>query len=233
MSVAGAPSVADLFNAGLADDRDLRSLFRPSPVPARWPARRRRPNTGQSGEARTPARASRGPARARGASERGLLVVLDGSEAARHAVDYVGKLVGRHQGFRVCVAHVLPELPSDLLEHGGAGDPRLEERLESKLRAEQRRWIAARKREARRALGDAVASLRRTGLRPSAVTTRFCGPASEAGVADEILRLARTQKCLTVVIGRRRLSWLDHLFDVDLRADLARRGGAIAIWGIA
>jgi nucleotide-binding universal stress UspA family protein len=223
MSTARRPKVIDLFNAHLADDTDLWSLSRPP----------RRRDRSRPSRARTSARASRRPAGAPAPRERSLLVVLDGSEAARRAVAYVGRLVGRHRGFRVCVAAVLPELPSDLLEHGGAGDPQAEKRLGSSLRSEQRRWVAARRREARGGLDDAVASLRRAGLSSSAVTTRSCGPVNDARAADEILGLARSQRCGTVVVGRRRLSWFEHLFAVDLPADLARRGGGIAIWGVA
>lgn len=228
MAAAISPTVIELFNARLADEEDLRTLPKAPPaLPSKGPRTRARRAGPASARKAAPSRRRRSAA-----GERGLLVVLDESEVATRAVTYVGRLLGRHRGFRVCVAYVLPELPSDLLEHGGAADPRTEERLASSLRAEQRRWVADRKREAGGLLDEATRSLRRAGMRSNTLTTRFCGPVTSKAAADEILRLARAERCRTLVVGRRRLSWFGHLFADDLRADLARRGGTIAIWGI-
>lgn len=227
MATASSPTMIELFNARLADEEDLRTRPKAPPAPPPTGPRRRARRAGPA-SARTVAPSGRRFA----ASERGILVVLDESEVASHAVAYVGRLLGRHRGFRVCVAYVLPELPSGLLEHGGAADPRTELRLASSLRAEQRRWVAERKREAGGLIAEATRSLRRAGIASNALTTRFCGPIASGAVADEILRLARAHRCGTVVVGRRRLSWFGQLFAEDLRADLARRGGTIAIWGI-
>ncbi len=224
------PNVVDLFNAHLADQQDLQALphrargrgAEEQRLPARPAARRSRPGAGSSRRGRNGS----------GAAERGILLVLDESEAAPRAVTYLGRLVGRRRGFRVCVTWVLPELPSSLLEHGGAADARTEERLAASLRAEPRRWIAARKREARSAIDAAATSLRRAGLSSSTLSRRFCGPAGPAGAADEILALAAANRCRTVVVGRRRLSWFGHLFTENLREELVRRAGRIAIWGI-
>jgi nucleotide-binding universal stress UspA family protein len=224
MTAATSPNVVDLFNARLADEEDLRT----APPSQR---QRRKHRGADRGIARKTASHPR-RARQHAVSERGILVVLDESEMASRAVTYVGRLLGRRRGFRVCVAYVLPELPSGLLEHGGAAAPRSEERLASSLRAEQRQWIADRKREAGGLLDEAIRLLRRAGLRSDALTARFCGPVASGAAADEVLELARVQRCRTVVVGRRRLSWFGHLFAEDLRADLARRGGTIAIWGI-
>ena len=72
-----------------------------------------------------------------------LLVVLDDSAASRSAVKYVGKFVGKRRRFRICLVHVLPPLPPELLEHGGSEDPAKEARLEADLKAEQQLWISA------------------------------------------------------------------------------------------
>jgi hypothetical protein len=231
VATASSPTVIELFSARLADEEDLRTLPKAPPT---LPSKRPRTRARRAGlaSARKVAPFHRPRGRRSAAAERGLLVVLDESEVASRAVTYVGRLLGRHRGFRVCLAYVLPELPSGLLEHGGAADPRREERLASSLRAEQRRWVADRKREAGGLLDEAARSLRRAGMGSNALTTRFCGPVTSKAAADEILRLARAQRCRTVVVGRRRLSWFGHLFADDLRADLARRGGTIAIWGI-
>jgi len=162
----------------------------------------------------------------------GLLLVLGESAADSRAVAYVGRLLGRRRGFRVYLVYVLPEFPSGLLEHGGAADPETEERLSAALRTDRRAWIAERKKAARPLLGRASTSLRNAGVPARAVRTRFCGPVSESGVADQILRLARANRCRTVVVARHARSWLGLLFRGDLRAQLARRASRLAIWGI-
>lgn len=188
-------------------------------------------------------RAARGNARAivtspghrslaSGAGERSLLLVLDESPEAKRAVAYVGSVLGRRRGFRVCIAYILPELPPRFLENGGAGDPGAEDRLAASLHAERRQWIAQHKREARRVIDEAIKSLRTAGLTSNALDVRFCGPVTHSAVADELLRLARARRCRTVVLGRHRRSWLSHLFAEDLREELARRAEGIAIWGI-
>src|ERR1041385_7823359 len=81
-----------------------------------------------------------------------LLVVRDDSVASRRAVKYVGKFVGKRKAFRICLVHVLPPLPPELLEHGGAEDPAKEAQLEDELRVGQHRWISAAKRASQKGL---------------------------------------------------------------------------------
>jgi len=140
--------------------------------------------------------------------------------------------LGRRRGFRVCVAYVLPEFPSSLLEHGGAVDPQVEDRLSAGLQAERKGWLAEQKRGAQSSIDRATALLRQSGLSSSSLEIRFCGPTDETGVADEILKLARARRCRTVVVARHQRSWLGSLVNVDLRAALARRAERLAIWGI-
>jgi hypothetical protein len=65
-----------------------------------------------------------------------LLVVIDESRASERAVSYVAHIIEGRKGFRVCLAHTLPELPASLIEHGGAENPVEEKELDSELRAE-------------------------------------------------------------------------------------------------
>jgi len=52
-----------------------------------------------------------------------LMVVVDESAATRRAVDYVTRMIGCQRGFHVYLLHLLPPLPAELLEFGGAEDP--------------------------------------------------------------------------------------------------------------
>jgi hypothetical protein len=78
-----------------------------------------------------------------------LLVVRDDSVASRRAVKYVGKFVGKRKAFRICLVHVLPPLPPELLEHGGSEDSAKEAQLEAELKVGQHRWISAAKKASR------------------------------------------------------------------------------------
>ncbi len=63
-----------------------------------------------------------------------LLLVIDESPASVRAVEYTGNLLRRRQGFRIHLLHPLPPLPPELLEFGGAENPRKEQALENELR---------------------------------------------------------------------------------------------------
>lgn len=67
-----------------------------------------------------------------------LLVVISESKASKRVVSYVAQIVGRRRGFKVCLAHTLPELPASLIEYGGARNPDDKEKLEAELHAEQK-----------------------------------------------------------------------------------------------
>jgi len=78
-----------------------------------------------------------------------LLVIVDGSSAGQRAVEYVAVLIGRRKGFRICLAHLLPPLPAELLEFGGVENPTEETREQAQLHAEQKRYRRAEKRKDR------------------------------------------------------------------------------------
>ena len=56
-----------------------------------------------------------------------LMVIVDESPATRRAVDYVTRMIGCQRGFHVYLLHLLPPLPAELLEFGGAEIPRKKE----------------------------------------------------------------------------------------------------------
>ena len=78
-----------------------------------------------------------------------LFVVVDESGASRHTLQYVGALVGKRRGFRIVLGYVLPSLPTELLEFGGAENPEKEEKLGKELKGEQKRWLSVARRKAR------------------------------------------------------------------------------------
>ena len=161
-----------------------------------------------------------------------LLIILDGSATSKRAVKYVASLVGRRRGFRLCLVHVLPPLPAQLLEHGGSENPAQEARLEADLQAEQQRWISAAKNTSQKDLDNARVTLRKAGIPAKSIQALFCNPDEGRNAADDILGMARGCKCRTIVVSRRSVSWFHELFSQELPEELLRRGKGFSLWVI-
>jgi nucleotide-binding universal stress UspA family protein len=165
-------------------------------------------------------------------SDTRILIAIDDSAASRRAVKYVGKFVGQRRGFRICLVHVLPPLPPELLEHGGSEVPAKEVRLEVNLKAEQQRWISDARKTSQKGLDQARATLRKAGISAGRMQALFCEPGEGPNTADAILEMARGCRCRTVVVGRQSVSWFHELFSQDLSEELLRRGNGFCIWAI-
>ena len=151
-----------------------------------------------------------------------LLVVVDESSAARRALDYVAHVAFRHRDFRICLAHALPSPPPELVEFRGAEKVR--------LRAYKRRWISVVEMTEQCVLNRANAVLRRGGVAEKAIEAHYCNLVDTTRATQEILSLARSRKCDTVVIGRDSLSWLGELIHGDPAEELVRQGKGFTIW---
>ena len=174
---------------------------------------------------------TRGATRRKTANNR-LLIVVDESSSSKSAVEYVARVLSGRRGFQLCLAHFLPPLPPILLEFGGAEDPAKERRLDTQLKTEQQQWIVAARNKAEPTLNWARAKLRKAGLPATSLTTQFSDPASEQNSAsEEILELARRNKCHTIVVGRRSLSWLRRVTTgKDLAEKLVQQGKDLTLW---
>ena len=161
-----------------------------------------------------------------------LLVVVDESFSSKNAVGYLARVLASRRGFQVCLAHFLPPLPSELLEFGGAEDPEKERKLDARLKTEQQQWIAVARKEAQPALNWACTKLRSAGLSASSLTTQFSDPfRGQNSTSEELLELARTNKCRTIVVGRQSLSWLRRLTgEKDLAEKLVQQGKGLTLW---
>ena len=153
---------------------------------------------------------------------RKLLVVVDESPATKKALQYVAQIAARRKDFRVCLAHSLLEPPPELVELRGAEKQRLQ--------AYKHQWIAAEEMTEQRVLKRANAILLQGGIARGAVEAHYCYLVDGTFAAQEILGLARTQKCDTVVIGRKSLSWLSELIHGDPAEELVRLGQGFTIW---
>jgi nucleotide-binding universal stress UspA family protein len=159
-----------------------------------------------------------------------LLVVVDESKASKRAVSYVAQIVGRRQGFKICLVHALSEIPASLLEYGGGKNPEEEVKLDADLHAEQKQWVLAAQEKAQPTLTRASAVLRKGGLAANAIEERFCFPGDGPARIDEIFELAKKHKYRTLVVGSESLSWLRQLLGSDPVEELLRRGKGFTIW---
>lgn len=161
-----------------------------------------------------------------------LLLVVDDSPSSRAAVDYVAKVLGHRRGFQICLAHFLPPLPPVLLEFGGSENPEKERQLDTQLRRDQREWIETERKKAEPRLHWARGRLRQAGLPATALTTQFSDPADEQdSVSQEILDQARRNRCGTIVVGRRSLSWFRRITaGKDLAEQLLLQGKNLTVW---
>lgn len=159
-----------------------------------------------------------------------LMVIVDESPATRRAVDYVIRMIGCQRGFHVYLLHLLPPLPAELLEFGGAEDPREERKLQAELHREQHDWIAAVKEPARPALSYAIAALRDAGLFTYEIELASSDPWDDRDATVAILNQAREKHCHTIVVGNESHSWFRGLAGARLTDRLLRNANEITIW---
>ena len=159
-----------------------------------------------------------------------LLLVVDESPESQRAVEYTAKVVGRRRGFRLHLLHFLPPMPPELLEFGGAEDPRKEKELEAELRRDQKRWIMSAQKGAQPSLDQATRVLRDAGI-PAVNITRECSyPTEPQDTSRAILKYARAKRCHTVVLGHRAHSWFRELAGADLTENILRQARGISVW---
>ncbi len=159
-----------------------------------------------------------------------LLLVLDHSPASQRAIDYVAETAARCGAFRLYLADLLPPVPPELLEFGGAEDPVEEERLSHSLHSEQKEWMEAAKKRAQHSLAKVRAKLREAGVVAGAAVARFSDPLDRRGSAEEVLEMARRYQCGTIVLGHQAHSWFRQLIKSDLAEELVRRGRGFSFW---
>ena len=160
----------------------------------------------------------------------GLFVIVDESEASRHTLQYVGALVGKRSGFRIFLGYVLPSLPTELLEFGGAENPEKEEKLGKELKGEQKRWLSVARRKAKDVFTGAHVVLQRAGVPGSVVKTTLIYLPEGQDPVDKLLEMADLHRCHTVVIGRHPVSRFQEIFGGDLAEKLVRRVHGPAVW---
>jgi nucleotide-binding universal stress UspA family protein len=161
-----------------------------------------------------------------------LLVVVDSTQPSKRVLDYLGKFFGTQSDVHFCLACLLPRLPAGLLETGGAEAPADEERVEAALRVDQDLWMASLDKPSQDVLASSVTRLCRAGVRRGAIDTCCTSPQDNRSVADEVLIVAQTHNCQTVVVGHAAHSWFRGMGGGHLAEHLVREAKGFAVWVI-
>jgi nucleotide-binding universal stress UspA family protein len=195
--------------------------------------------TRTSGTARAASPQRRGEGKAATGTECGgdaaqlrLLVIVDGTEASKRAVRYTGQFAAGCSNVEIHLTHIASALPPALLESGGGEMPEREEQIEGNLRVEQRRFVVRGDRTAERIFRLARAALRRAGVAARRIHTCVSSPLDVRTVVDEVLLLARDERCRTIVVGHRAHTWFRGLGGGHLAEQLVRKAKGDAVWVI-
>ncbi len=159
-----------------------------------------------------------------------LLVIVDTSEASKRVLSYVGQLAAGVTRAEVHLVYLEPRLPAALLESGGAESPEREQEIEASLRAEQDARIAASDRKADRVLRAARTALERAGVAASRIRTCASSPLDAVSATDEVLMLARDERCQTIVVGHRSHGWFRGVSGGHLAEQLVRKANGDTVW---
>jgi nucleotide-binding universal stress UspA family protein len=155
-----------------------------------------------------------------------LLIAVDDSAATARAVAYVASIVGKHRHVRLHLLHVAPILP-ELLEFGGSENPQVKDNSEAELAKSRLDFLED---LAQAVFAQAQAILDHAGVPASAVNTHFLTTINAEDVIQNLLEVAQTNACDTIVVGRRSHSWLRELVHHHVADELVRKGEGFTIW---
>ena len=135
------------------------------------------------------------------------VVVVDDSPAAKRALSYVAKLIGGRRGFHIVLMHVSQPLPPDLLKTGPVAQVQATERLD---------W--------------AQKILRKGGISSQEFDFAFSNPTDANDAVKAVLKVARAQRCHTIVVAHYAHSWFREIFGDHLAEELLRKAEGFALW---
>jgi len=159
-----------------------------------------------------------------------ILVAVDGSDAARRALAYVGEMVGARADTTLRLLHLLPPTPPAYLEHGGAEHPANQKRLDRELRESRESWLAEKRDEAQAVFEDAIRILESHGVVAARIETECRACVGRQAVAKECLEAAAAGGCDTIVLARQTMPWHKDLLHHHQSTDVVRRGRGFAVW---
>jgi nucleotide-binding universal stress UspA family protein len=155
-----------------------------------------------------------------------ILIAVDDSGATDRALTYVASIIGTHRHFRAHLVHVAPILPK-LLEFGGNENGQLEENREAEIAEARARYLED---LVQSAFAKARAILQHPGVAVGAVKTHVVSTISGEDVIRNLLEVAQTNTCDTIVVGRQSHSWLRELVQHHLADELIRKAAGFTMW---
>jgi len=162
-----------------------------------------------------------------------FLVSVDDSDSTIRSVSYVAEIIGAREDFHIVLFHVLPPIPPELLEFGGAEDPATEHTLDQTLKQEQAQWIEDAKKTAEPIVDNAKTILYRIDVLPAMVSVVFSQSIHRPDIVRELIETARKQNCGTIVVGRESYSSFKEMFHHHVGEELVRQATGFAVWVIA
>ncbi|MHB8068324.1 MAG: universal stress protein [Desulfobaccales bacterium] len=152
-----------------------------------------------------------------------ILVPLDSSDGAWHAVDYVARTLGQTPGVEVTLLHILSGLPPALWDDGHI--------LQDQEREARQRLVASWQTDQEKKWQDLVAKARNhlqaAGIPAAAVTAKF--KPKYYDVAEDILSEATSEKCSTIVMGRRGLGKAKALLLGSVTTKVVQNAKGVAV----
>ncbi len=176
--------------------------------------------------------------RAAGENQRGvvmnercsLLVAIDGSPAAEEAIRYVGTMMAGKPSVEVHLLHVLPPVPPQLREHGGARSAAEEDALSAQLKVDRDDWAREQINLSQPLFEEAEYILAEAGLATRTFEEECRLPTGTEQLSEICVKAARSAGCNTIVVGRKSFSWLGELWHQHLCHEIVRRGEGFAVW---
>jgi nucleotide-binding universal stress UspA family protein len=159
-----------------------------------------------------------------------LLLLVDESSASKRMVAYVAGIIGRRRNFHIHLLYLMPFMPVQLLETGGADTPKKETELNTELHRQQGQWIVSTETAAKPALDELVRVLREAGIPNRAIDIEFTDPYESGSPDRAIVVFAGEMQCHTIVIGHDSHSWFREMTGGHLTEHLLRHAKGIAIW---
>lgn len=159
-----------------------------------------------------------------------LLIGIDGSSSSTRAVEYVAAMVAGGGERRIVLLHVLPPIPPELLEFGGAEDPEEERKLDEALKQEQEKWIKQATQAAAPLMENAKAILQRAGF-PAAQVSPICVEAiHRPDIVRELIETAEKERCGTIVVGKEAYPAFQDMVHQHVGEELVKKASGFVIW---
>ncbi len=138
-----------------------------------------------------------------------ILVAIDDTGASLKAINYLARLGEVLNSCEVTLYHGQPSIPPDMLEDGGSDDPEIIRALNDERDEEIGKWEGEQKAFTKRIFDGAKKELIDGGILPANIKTRISFRSTDIG--KDIVDYAQKGGYTTIVVGRRRLSFLQEL----------------------